>query len=289
MDIIKVMAHAKINLSLDVIGKRPDGYHNLSTIMHEIPLSDEITIKIGEGEGIRAVTNFRYIRNDTNIAAKASKLFLEKCEQVCGRNAESTGILIEIRKKIPVGAGLGGGSADAAAVIKALNRYYGDPLDENTMIEVGARVGADVPFCIKGGCALCEGIGEIITPQPQLACGYIVVVKPKCSISTAELFSEYQTSKNQMRPDTPGILDALSAGDLGETARRVFNVLEHCAERKCRDIPDIHSGLLRHGALGASMTGSGSAVFGIFDDPASAQNAAKWYSEKYKDTFLLKI
>ena len=136
---------------------------------------------------------------------------------------------------------------------------------------------------------MCEGIGDIVTPKAKLPGCHIVIVKPKASISTAELFSEYQILKRQMRPDTSGLLEALSEGNLVGAACRVYNVLESCAEKKCRDIPDIHSSLLRHGALGASMTGSGSAVFGIFDDPKQAQNAAEQFSKRYRDTFLLKM
>jgi 4-diphosphocytidyl-2-C-methyl-D-erythritol kinase len=289
MDMIKTAAHAKINLSLDVLGKRPDGYHELSTVMHEVPLRDELTIKIGEGNGIRAVTNVRYIKSDTNLAAKACRIFYEKLDTIRSSGYKSTGVLIEIDKRIPVGAGLGGGSADAAAVIKALNTFYGDPFNLNEMMEMGAKAGADVPFCIAGGCALCEGIGEIVRPQPPLTRGYLVIVKPRASISTAELFSAYRVAGRHIRPDTAGILRALSLGDIGEVARRVYNVLEPFAEKKCRDISDIRKGLLRLGALGASMTGSGSAVFALFDDMKAAQTAKNAFSERYKDVFLLKF
>jgi 4-diphosphocytidyl-2-C-methyl-D-erythritol kinase len=230
MDTIRVSAPAKINLTLDVLGRRPDGYHDLATIMHEIPLSDDITVNIGGEKGIRAVTDVSYIRNDTNVAAKAARLFFEYLEDHGKLSADGIGILIEIKKKIPVGAGLGGGSADAAAVLKALNSYFGSPLSQSELIGVGASTGADVPFCIAGGCALCEGIGEIITPLPVLSGGYLVLVKPKISISTAELFSGFGSSKKQIHPDTAGAIKALSEGDLKGVASRAFNALERAAE-----------------------------------------------------------
>ena len=231
---IRTTAPAKINLTLDVLDRRPDGYHNLATIMHQIPLEDEIEVVVGESGGIRAVTNFSYIRNDTNIAAKAAKLFIDELGKEVRITDKHSDILIDIKKKIPVGAGLGGGSADAAAVLKVLNVYFGSPFSMKSLAEIGARVGADVPFCIMGGCALCEGIGEIMTPLERLPSCYLVVVKPRASISTAMLFSEYASAKIQERPDTAGAVAALKDGDLGGVARRVFNVLEDIADKKIR-------------------------------------------------------
>jgi 4-diphosphocytidyl-2-C-methyl-D-erythritol kinase len=286
---IRTTAPAKINLTLDVLDRRPDGYHNLATIMHQIPLEDEIEVVVGESGGIRAVTNFSYIRNDTNIAAKAAKLFIDELGKEVRITDKHSDILIDIKKKIPVGAGLGGGSADAAAVLKVLNVYFGSPFSMKSLAEIGARVGADVPFCIMGGCALCEGIGEIMTPLERLPSCYLVVVKPRASISTAMLFSEYASAKIQERPDTAGAVAALKDGDLGGVARRVFNVLEDIADKKIRGISEIKRELMRSGALGASMSGSGSAVFGIFDVKEAARSAASIFKKSYSQVHLLGI
>lgn len=286
---LRTTAPAKINLTLDVLDRRPDGYHNLSTIMHQIPLEDEIEIIIGQGEGIRAVTNFSYIKADSNIAVKAVRLFLDELDKVGRFPEKNSGILIDIKKKIPVGAGLGGGSANAAAVIKVLNEYFGSPFTTKSLMEIGARVGADVPFCIVGGCALCEGVGDIITSINKLPPCYIVVVKPRASISTAELFSVYSSTKNSARPDTVGALDALKEGDLGGIARRVFNVLEEFAQKKIRGISEIKKDLMRQGALGSSMSGSGSAVFGIFDEIELAMAASSFFEKQYSQVYLLEL
>ncbi|NLM62429.1 MAG: 4-(cytidine 5'-diphospho)-2-C-methyl-D-erythritol kinase [Clostridiales bacterium] len=285
---LRTTAPAKINLTLDVLDRRPDGYHNLSTIMHQVPLEDEIEVMIGQGEGIRATTNLPFIRAETNIAAKAARLFIDELGKLVRISEKNTGILIDIRKRIPVGAGLGGGSANAAAVLKLLNEYFGSPFDEKSLVDIGARVGADVPFCLIGGCALCEGIGEIMTPLARIPSCYIVIVKPRASISTAQLFSEYTVAKSQVRPDTAGAVNALKAGDLCGISSRVFNVLEEVAVKKIKGISEIKRVLMRNGALGASMSGSGSAVFGIFDDKGAADSAASFFEKSHSQVFMLR-
>ena len=158
-------APAKINLTLDVLSRRNDGYHNLSTIMHEIPLVDDIDIYLGQGKGVRAKTNFAFIRGDKNLASRACKLFFDELTTIGYDYEKVPGVFIDIHKRIPVGAGLGGGSADAAAVLNVLNEHFRFPFSLEKLMAIGAQLGADVPFCIHGGCALCEGIGEMITPR----------------------------------------------------------------------------------------------------------------------------
>lgn len=281
MKILRVRAHAKINLALQVEGKRADGYHNLSTIMHQIPLYDDVELTLGAGSGIATETNFNYIRTDTNIATKAARRFF------AAAGIPEPGLLIRIFKRIPVGAGLGGGSADAAAVLLALNAEYGAPISSEQLNELAAKVGADVPFCLAGGCALCEGIGEQITELPTLPSCALLVVKPKASISTAQLFSEYDAKRQQRGPDIPGMIRALETGAFEEIARRVFNVLELYAERHCPEIATIHRELLYEGAIGAGMSGSGSAVFGLFKNAEHAKSAKLRFSTQYSDVFLL--
>ena len=282
-------APAKINLTLDVLSRRNDGYHNLSTIMHEIPRVDDIDIYLGQGKGVRAKTNFAFIRGDKNLASRACKLFFDELTTIGYDYEKVPGVFIDIHKRIPVGAGLGGGSADAAAVLNVLNEHFRFPFSLEKLMAIGAQLGADVPFCIHGGCALCEGIGEMITPQKTLPHCFIVMAKPTASISTADIFSLYRTDKSRMRPDTAGALSALEAGDLGGVSRRVYNVLQEYAERGVKDIFNIHDILLRQGALGASMSGSGSSVFGLFDERETAETCYAALKTNYVDVYLLEV
>ena len=177
--------------------------------MHAIPLSDDIDIYIGQGEGIHAKTNLTYIHSGSNLASKACKLFYSELATRGLISTQLPGVLIDIKKRIPVGAGLGGGSADSAAVLKVLNKHYNYPFTLDELSELGARLGSDVPFCIRGGCALCEGVGDIITPKNTLPPCFIVLAKPIASISTAEIFGSYKMERKRMRPDTQGTLSAL--------------------------------------------------------------------------------
>ncbi|MDR1116652.1 MAG: 4-(cytidine 5'-diphospho)-2-C-methyl-D-erythritol kinase [Oscillospiraceae bacterium] len=281
METLSIKANAKINLSLDIVGKRENGYHNLRTIMHELPLFDDISLTLDEGEGVTAHTNLKFISSESNLAAKAAALFLSAA-------GKRRSVSLNLFKRIPVGAGLGGGSADAAAVLKALNSHFGFPLSEKQLLELGKSLGADVPFCILGGCALCEEIGDVMTPLPTLPHCHIAVVKPKVSISTPEMFKFYDRMKIKLRPDTGGIISALHAGDLPAVSRRLYNVMEEAAKNFTKDISELRGTLLRGGALGACMSGSGSAVYGIFDSPGAAEAAVKPFGRGVS-VFLLEI
>jgi len=282
MENICTTAAAKVNLSLDILGKRADGYHNLSTIMHSIPLSDDIFIEF-KGESIICGTNLSYIRSEKNIAVKAALTFFK------ASGIPPVGMHIHIHKRIPVGAGLGGGSADAAAVLSALNATYGAPLDMDKLVAAGRTLGADVPFMLYGGCALCEGIGDKITPIKMLPTCSIVVIKPRVSLSTAEMFSLVDSAKSKEHPDTDGLISALNFGAFSEIARRVFNVMESAAAIRCSEIPSIRLELQRLGAAGACMSGSGSAVFGIFESSGNAKRAAELMRSQTAETFFLQI
>ena len=261
---VEEKAYAKLNLSLDVVGRREDGYHEMIMPMQTISLCDELTIRM-EGEGIRARCNLRYVPTDErNLAVRAAKRYLATI------GAEEQGLRIELEKRIPVGSGMGGGSADAAAVLRALNRAFDQRLDSGALRELAAEIGSDVAFCLVGGTMLATGRGEILSPLAPLPPCEIVVVKPAFSISTPELFKKLDKAPIRIHPDTQGLIANMEAGDLHGVSRRLYNVFEDVSDRRMRTIRQIKGELLDGGALGAVMTGTGSAVFGLFDDAQAA-------------------
>lgn len=261
---VKEKAYAKINISLDVVGRRPDGYHEMIMPMQTVSLCDELTIRF-EGDLIRARTNLRYVPCDErNLAVRAASAYLRAIGE------EKQGLLLELDKRIPVGAGMGGGSADAAAVLRALNRAYGDQLSRDELHALADEIGSDVAFCLLGGTMLATGRGETLSPLPPLPPCRIVIVKPGFSISTPELFKKLDQAPIRMHPDTAGLLGALEQRDLQGVCRRLYNVFEDVDDRRMRTIRQIKGSLLDGGALGAVMTGTGSAVFGLFDDAEAA-------------------
>jgi len=279
---MEILAPAKLNLSLDILRKREDGYHDLKMVMHSVSLCDTLTLERTGGEGIQVSTNLTFLpNNDKNLAAVAARRFAE----ATGCSAE--GLLIQIQKQIPVCAGMAGGSSDAAAVLRALNREAGEPLNVAQLAAVGETVGSDVPYCVVGGTALVEGRGEIVTPLPKLPECWFVICKPNFSISTPELFSKVNVKKLRCRPDTDGILSALETGDLEGVARRMYNVFEDVLDsRKKGEIADLRSALVGHGALGSVMSGSGPTVFAIFTNKEEAQAACEDMRQDYRQTFL---
>ncbi len=281
---MEVLARAKLNLSLDVLSRREDGYHDLCMVMQTVDLADELSLTTEAGKGVRVRTDLWYLPgNERNLAAVAAQKFWE------ATGCQGEGLSIQIKKKIPVCAGMGGGSADAAAVLRALNDLYGLHLSGEHLAQIGEQVGSDVPYCVLGGTALAEGRGERLTPLPALpACG-IVVCKPSFPISTPELFGCIDCRKIRCRPDTDGILAALREGDLAGVARRLCNVFEDVlTDRRGAEITEIKSELLSHGALGAAMSGTGPTVFGIFDQESQAKHAYQALKTQYPDTFLTK-
>ena len=282
MSKITEKAYAKINISLDVTGKRDDGYHDMLMVMQTVTLSDDVTVELTDGEKSSASCNLHFIPCDErNLAVKAANMFFEKL----GRDGAAK---ITLDKNIPVGAGMAGGSSDAAAVLRALNKLCGKPFDRTELEALAAEVGSDVAFCISGGTALARGRGEILSPLPPLPDCHIVICKPDFSISTPELFRKLDSVKLRCHPDTAGIQKALEEKDLLKLARRMYNVFEDVPDRRFSTITEIKSELLDHGAMGAVMTGTGSAVFGIFSDFNSAENAAKHLIKSYHCTYVSK-
>lgn len=274
-------AYAKVNLSLDVLRKRSDGYHDLCMIAHTVDLCDDITIELTESGTVSCSCSVGFIPSDgRNLAVAAANLFFERTGLWNG------GARISIEKCIPVCAGLGGGSADAAAVLRALNRLLSAGLAERDLCELAIPLGSDVPFCVGGGAQLMEGKGEVLTPLPLLPDCFLVICKPADSLSTERVFTYSDSRPIKHRPDTAGMIRALEVGNISDFGRRMFNVLEEPASRLVREIAPIRGRLIDLGALGACMTGSGSAVIGLFTDSEVAANAARSLSDVYAETYL---
>ena len=268
MDSIREKAYAKLNISLDVTERRTDGFHDMCMVMQTVSICDELELRPTDTGRVQVKSNFSFIPGDErNLAAKAALGFFE----AVGKQGQ--GLLITLQKSIPVGAGMAGGSADAAAVLRALNRLYGAPLTADALETLAARVGSDVPFCVRGGTALATGRGEKLETLPALPACKFVVCKPDFSISTPELFRKLDQTGLRCHPDTAGILAALRDGELEPVARRMYNVFEEVDDRRLRTVREIKSVLLDCGALGAIMTGTGSAVFGVFRPDADCSAA----------------
>ena len=279
---MEIQAFAKLNLTLDILGKREDGYHDLRMVMQSITLADTLTLEENRGEGLRVSANLRFLpTGEKNLAAAAALRFWE----ALGREPEDLDIRIE--KRIPVCAGMAGGSSDAAAVLRALNQRAGEPFSPKELARLGERVGSDVPYCVLGGTALAEGRGEVLTPLAPLPRCWVVACKPDFPISTPELFAQADRVKLRRRPDTAGLVAALEAGDLGGVARRMYNVFEDVLPaRLYTRVAEIKNDLIQCGALGANMSGSGPTAFGLFDRLEAAQEARACLAQRYRDTFL---
>ena len=276
-------AYAKLNLTLDILGKREDGYHEMSMVMQSIDLTDTISVTTQNSPDLALTCNVPYLPcNESNIAAKAVRRFFE------ARGEDAPGLSIHIDKTIPTCAGMAGGSSDGAAVLRVLRRMYAQDMPQEKLESIGALVGSDVPYCVRGTTALAQGRGEILTDLPPLPGCYFVVCKPSFPISTPELFAQVRTKKLRCHPDTKGMLRALEAQDLDAIAHRVYNVFEDILPRKYAQVFEIKRKLLDLGAMTACMTGSGPTVFGIFCDEERAQSAAQALKTEFPTTFFCK-
>ena len=259
MKTVHEKAYAKLNISLDVGKRREDGFHEMTMVMQSISLADAVTVTLNDTGKVRARTSLPFIPGDErNLAVKAALCYLE----AIGRQGQ--GAWIEIQKAVPVGAGMGGGSSDAAAVLRAMNALFDHALSTPELEKLSCAVGSDVAFCVAGGTALATGRGEKLEALPPLPDCAFVVCKPEFSISTPELFRKLDQMPLRRHPDTAGLLSAIREGQLGQVCRRMYNVFEDVDDRRMRTVADIKSRLLDAGALGAVMTGTGSAVFGVF-------------------------
>lgn len=281
METIHERAYAKINLTLDVLGRREDGYHDMSMVMESLDLCDELRFT-QVGEGITVKTNRSFLpENGENLAAKAAVAFAEATE------ISVAPLCVEIEKHIPVCAGTAGGSSDAAATLRWLNRRFEAGLSGEALAEIGGKVGADVSYCVAGGTVHAVGKGEILHPLRALPKCAFVLCKPPFSVSTPVLFGEIDRHKIRRRPDTKGMLEAIEQGDLVGVARRLYNVFEDVLSPWQRSqVEHIKNTLVNQGALGAAMTGTGPTVFGMFVGEAEAQNALKTLKAEFEDTYL---
>lgn len=276
-------AFAKINLTLDVLGKRPDGYHDLKSVMQTISIRDDIEIDVGTGKPWALRCSKEGIPTDErNLAWKAARVFFDRI----GKDPD--GIEIRITKRIPSEAGMGGGSADAAAVLRALNRHYGNPMSILALAELGASVGSDVPFCVVCGTAMVEGRGERLRKLPDMPDCCFVVCKPDFSASTPALFKKIDETEIARRPDHQAVESALLAGDLGAVAQNLCNVFDPVVTADHLELNYIKSIFNSYGAVGYQMTGSGSAVFAIVPDFEFAAVICNMLKDNYPNVFIAK-
>ncbi len=268
---ISLNAYAKINLSLDVLRRREDGYHDVKMIMQTIGLHDELTFKRRDDDRVVLKSD------DESLPTDKDNLIIKACDLFFSELGSGYGLDIFLKKSIPTAAGLAGGSSDAAATLKALNKMAGDPFDDEGLRKMGVKIGADIPFCLMGGTALSEGIGEILTPLPSPRRGneerFIVIAKPPAAVSTAFVYKNLKLDDNTEHPDVDGMADALKKGDYNGIIKRLGNVLESVTIPAYPEIGKIKEIAILNGAEGSLMSGSGPTVFALFDNKDKAQGA----------------
>ncbi len=276
-------AYAKINLSLDVLRKRSDGYHDLHMVMQQISLCDQVQIQLSESPGINLTTDAPYLPSGPgNIAWRAAEIL----GTLSGMNMSETGVKIAITKRIPVAAGLAGGSADAAAVLKGLNRLWRLNLSVEELQKIGLQLGADVPFCLMGGSALAEGIGDKLTPLKLEKPLWVVLVKPTHSVSTRDVYEGLKLDLVMKRPDNISLIQAMEQGDLKGMGQAMDNVLETVTIPIIPEIKEIKKKLIEYNALVSLMSGSGATVFGLFKEQAKAKGAGNKLSRLYREVHV---
>lgn len=281
MDKITEFARAKINLTLDVLRKRSDGYHDLRTVMQTVTLCDEIELSKRQTAGIQVCSDAPDLPdNEENLAYKGAK-------QMTDAFAQIGGVSIKIKKRIPIAAGLAGGSADCAAVMRGMNILFDLGLSLSQLQQMGAALGADVPYCLLQATALAEGVGDRLTRLSNCPHFFIVLVKPNVSISTAYVYQHLQLDRLETHPNTEKMIQAVRDGDKRGIAKGLCNVLETVTIPLCTEIAGLKKQLLTSGALGALMSGSGPTVFGIFENKQMAEQAARQMAEKWNGTEVL--
>ncbi len=276
MEQLTIYANAKINLALDVLNRRPDGYHTVRMIMQSLSLCDTLTLRRQEVPGIILVAQNPHHFPDVtwdehNLIYKAAKLFMDTYNI-------KEGIQITIDKQIPSAAGLAGGSSDAAATLKGLNQLFELNLSMEELQTLGVKLGADVPYCIQLGTALSEGIGEVLTPLKPAPALYCTLVKPSASVSTKYVY-EHLNLKEAKHPDIDAALSAIETGSISKLCANLDNILEPVARELCPEVETIENKLMELGALGACMSGSGPTVFGLFSDGNAAIEASEYFMD----------
>lgn len=273
---MKMKAYAKINIALDAVGKREDNYHLLRMIMQTVDLYDIIDIEKSRDDKISITCNKHYVPTDErNLAYKAALLFKEEFNI-------KEGVKINIKKNIPVAAGMAGGSTNAASVLVIMNKLFDINASLEKLKSIGLKIGADVPYCIVGGTALCEGIGEVITPLKAFDNKILIVLKPNFGVSTKEVYTSLDLSKIRKHVDIEGLIEAMKEDDLEYVSKNMKNVLENVTLKKHTILKTIKEDMRKNGALGAMMSGSGPTVFAFFEDMLTAQRAFEFLKGKYK-------
>lgn len=270
---MRLRALAKINLTLDVVGKRADGYHDLRMVMQTIRMYDQLEMEASVKPGIRLKTNLPYLPiNENNLVFKAAKLLMDEFQV-------DDGLDIHLKKVIPVAAGMAGGSSDAAAAMVGVNRMFHLGLSMKELMKRAVAIGADVPYCIMRGTVLAEGIGDQLTPLPAVPRGYCLIAKPGLSISTKYIYSHLAFNNIEEHPDVDGMIEALERHDFYGVASRLGNVLETVAIPAYPVIQKIKQVMLENGAVNALMSGSGPTVFGLFDSKEKAESAYRKFKK----------
>lgn len=266
---ISLKALAKINLGLDVVRRREDGYHEVRMIMQTIHLYDRLDIKRTKESGIQIQTNLSFLPvNENNLIYKAAKLLMDEF-------SITDGVSVKLDKRIPVAAGMAGGSTDAAAMLFGMNRLFSLGLTKRQLMERGVQIGADVPYCIMRGTALAEGIGEALSPLPPMVKCPVLIAKPSISVSTKFVYQNLKLDDTTIHPDIDLLIDDIKAKNLHDIAAHMGNVLETVTIPNYPVIDEIKKHMLSNGAVGAMMSGSGPTVFGLFDDEDTAKKAYK--------------
>ena len=266
---ISLKALAKINLGLDVVRRREDGYHEVRMIMQTIHLYDRLDIKRTQEPGIQIQTNLSFLPvNENNLIYKAAKLLMDEF-------SITDGVSVKLDKRIPVAAGMAGGSTDAAAMLIGVNRLFSLGLTKRQLMERGVQIGADVPYCIMRGTALAEGIGEALSPLPPMVKCPVLIAKPSISVSTKFVYQNLKLDDTTIHPDIDRLIDDIKAKNLHDIAAHMENVLETVTIPNYPVIDEIKKHMLSNGAVGAMMSGSGPTVFGLFDDEDTAKKAYK--------------
>lgn len=277
----KQAAPAKVNLALDILHRRPDGYHEMRMVMQTVSLCDTVSLEeIKEGFTLSA-QGFRLPEGKKALEQRTAEAFF------AAAGLPMPGMRVKLKKLIPAYAGLGGGSADAAALLRMLRERYAPDMPPGELEAIGAAVGSDVPFCVRGGTALAEGRGEVLTDLPPLPDCRFVICKPDFDLPTPQMFARLRFDGERPRPDVDGMVEALRQADLKDVANRAANVFEEVLEREeRREIDTIKETLLRHGALAAAMSGSGPTVFGLFAPNGKAGEALEALRSRYAQIFL---
>ncbi|MCI8675067.1 MAG: 4-(cytidine 5'-diphospho)-2-C-methyl-D-erythritol kinase [Lachnospiraceae bacterium] len=269
MEQLYLKAMGKINLGLDVVRKREDGYHEVRMIMQTVGVYDRISLKRGHTPGIHVTTNLYFLPvNENNLVYKAAQMLMEEFQV-------KEGLDIHLQKYIPVAAGMAGGSADAATVLYGVNRMFRLGLSQKELMERGVRIGADVPYCLMRGTALSEGIGEVLTRLPAAPACKVIIAKPGISVSTKYVYGHLDAAGIKEHPDIDGMIEAIQEGSYEGVVRRLGNVLETVTQERHPVIGEIKELLTAHGADGALMSGSGPTVFGLFREEKKAREALR--------------